>query len=299
MKKILAVFLIFILVIGGAIFIRMMTVQPFEGKIFPSLERPLNIAHRGGRDLWPENTLHAFEQALVIGTDVLELDVHRTADQQLVVIHDATVNRTSNGTGRVDEMTLAQLRELDFSHNFKSRSANGSLFRDSCLCISTLDEVFHRFPDAFFNIEIKANSVEVAGEAIRLIRQRNLAPQVLLASFHPEISEFLQTHAEDIPLAASRKEIKRLAVLSRLKLGFLHQPIGRVYEVPVQRDGNEIVTPAFIGAAHALGQEVFVWTINDSTEISRLLEMGVDGILTDRPDIASTIIRKRASLLSN
>ena len=293
MKKTILYIFAFLCALGGCLFLyRYLTIQPLKTYLFPKAKRPLNIAHRGGKALWPENTLYAFEHAIKLGVDVLELDVHRTADGHIVVIHDARVDRTSNGSGQVERMTLAELKALDFAYHFIPIGEKNPILRGQNISIPTLDEIFHRLPEAYFNIEIKLNSSQFAMQVVELIRRYGLSERVLLASFHPEVMRFLRTEITDIASVATREEIHTLIMLSKIGLGRLHQPTGAVYEVPMSRNELEIVTPALVEAAHVLGQEVYVWTIDDSSEMIRLLEMGVDGVLTNRPDILENAINR-------
>jgi len=283
MKKKITLILALLIFAGlAATMVRYRTKRRLSVSAFAKAGRPLNIAHRGGMKLWPENTLYAFANAARSGVDVLELDVRPTADSQIVIIHDAAVARTSNGAGLVAQMSLAQLREL----NFRGDPA------DSCVLppnvapeIPTLEEVFVLFPDMYFNIEIKPDSPAFAKRVVDLIRRHARQERVVLASFHQNVNRYLQASATDIARAADRDEIRTLVILSKIGLGWLHQPGSAAYEVPVRRESAEIVTLAFIRAAHGAGQEVYVWTIDDSTEMNRLLRLGVDGIITNRPDI--------------
>jgi len=249
------------------------------------------MAHRGGAGVWPENTLCAFRQAYELGVDVLELDVHSTADSAIVVIHDDSVDRTSNGSGKVEDMTLAELRKLDFSGKFTPAATSSAKRHDGQSSILTLQEVFAQFPDSYINIEIKTDSPQFALQVIDLINRSGMSQQVLLNSFHPPIAKVIEEHAEGIAKGASKSEIREMVILSRLGLAKLHHPVASAYQVPVRRNGVEIVTSAFVHSAHALGQEVHVWTIDDSTEMRRLLNMGVDGIITDRPDILAEVLK--------
>ncbi len=275
----------------GAFVYRVSTVEPLTERPFPLARRPFNIAHRGGAGVWPENTLYAFRHAYELGVDVLELDVHSTADGQIVVIHDDSVDRTSNGSGKVEDMTLADLRKLDFSTKFLP-AANRASVQNGRVGILTLQEVFAQFPDCYINIEIKTDSPQFASRVIDLINWSGMIDRVLLNSFHPRIAKIIEQQAEGIAKGASKAEIRQMVILSRLGLAKLHRPAANAYQVPVSRNGVEIVTPAFVRAAHDLGQEVHVWTIDDSTEMRRLLKMGVDGIMTDRPDILAEVLKE-------
>ncbi len=293
MKKSIRIIIISLLIlIISIISYRISTIRPVETHPFMKRAHPLNIAHRGGKALFPENTLYAFEHAVALSVDVLEFDVRPTVDNHIVVIHDATVDRTSNGSGRVDQLTLVELKGLDFAYHFIPPDANEPELRGTGITIPTLTEVFDRFPNYLFNIEIKPDSIEFARHVVKLIQQRKMTEQVLLGSFHEHVMQALRSEFPGIAYIATRDEIRTLITLNKIGLTWLHNPKATAYEVPARRKNIEIVTPEFMKAAHKLNQKVVVWTINDSTEMHRLLKLGIDGIVTDRPDIFARVLKQ-------
>jgi glycerophosphoryl diester phosphodiesterase len=264
---------------------------PLEEKAFMDTKRPLNIAHRGGMALWPENTLHAFEGAVKLGADVLEIDVRPTLDGVIVVIHDHTVDRTSNGKGPVEEMTIAELKKLDFAWNFTTEEGHAPL-RGRGITICTLEELFARLPETNVNIDIKKESTEFADQVIALIRNMEMKDKVVVASFHDSVVKHVQQTAPEIDTAASTSEAKWLFFLHKIGLGRLHKPVAKAYQVPIIWNGFTVVTRYYIHAANLLGQEVHVWNINDPDEMRGLISIGVDGIVTDRPDILAKVIEE-------
>lgn len=281
-SRALKAFLLFTAFILLAGLIKFFLVIPLSEKPYPLAKRPLNIGHRGGMDLWPENSIYGFKKALDIGVDILELDVRESSDGEIVVIHDETVERTSNGTGRVDSLTLSELRELDFAQRHE--------LRGSGITISSLEELFDAFPDAYFNIEIKPEDDLLAEKVIRLLREKGVVKRVVITSFHNSVMKAIRLKAPDIATAASQAEVKEMYILALLGLGRLHQPVGSSYQIPLIHKGTTVATPGFMRAAHSVGQEVYVWTIDDEAQMKNLLEMGVDGIITSRPDILAGIL---------
>lgn len=275
-------------VIAGSI--RIILVVPIQQKPYIHAKRPLNIAHRGGMGLWPENTIYAFNHAIEAGGDVLELDIWPAADGEIVVVHDETVDRTSDGTGQVGEMALKELKKLDFAFNFVGKKVGKPAFRGRGITICTLDELFRHFPKAYFNIEIKPDSPGFARKVIELVRKAGMTDQVVITSFHEKTVKLVLQEATEIATAASRDEAMSMYLLSKIGLGRLHQPVGKVYQVPVTYAGREVVTPSFIKGAHSVGQEVYVWTVDTPSEMKRFLEMGVDGIITNRPDLFAKVL---------
>ncbi len=277
---------------------RMVTVHPPEPKsIYRTLPQPAVFAHRGGAGLWPENTLFAFRRAWEMGVDVLELDVHGTRDGYIVVIHDPTVDRTTNGTGAVREMTLAEVQALDAGYWFTPDGGQTYPYRGQGIRIPTLEEVFDALPDARFNIEVKSNDPPIVAALANLIERKGMTDKVIVGSFRQEIVDELRQRLPNVATFASREEIQSFWVFHTLGLSRAWRPVPDTLQVPteytVQGVRLTVVSPRFVRSAHALGVRVDVWTINDPDEMARLLDMGVDGIMTDYPDRLLELLRAR------
>ena len=163
-----------------------------EHPFFAQFEQtPLVIAHQGGDGIAPSETLYAYEQAAALGVDILEMDAHITSDGVLVLIHDETVDRTTNGSGLVEEMTLAELKELDAGYRWTSDEGASYPFRGQGLTIATLEEIFQTFPGYPVNIEIKKTEGSMAQPLCDLLREYDMQEKALIASFHDErMAEF-------------------------------------------------------------------------------------------------------------
>lgn len=252
---------------------------------------PVNWAHRGASARVPENTLEAFREGLEDGAGGLELDVHLTLDGEVVVIHDPTVDRTTDGSGAVARMTLADLRRLDAGHRFSPDRGSSFPYRGQGTRVPTLAEVYDAFPEAFLNIEIKEARPGVEGAVLRVIRGAGAEGRTLIASNrHGVIRRFRRLAGGSIPTGASRREITAFYLWSRPRLEGLCRPAYDALQVPVEHRGIEIITRRFVEAAHARGARVDAWTINDAAEMRRLLDLGVDGIMTDRPDQLARVL---------
>jgi glycerophosphoryl diester phosphodiesterase len=247
-------------------------------------EGVLTIAHRGGGGLWPENTMYAFSRAAELGVDVIEMDVHSTQDGQLVVIHDETVDRTTDGTGRVREFTLAQLKELDAGYAWTPDNGTSFPFRGRGLTVPTLAEVFTAFPDRAINIEIKQSQPSVIASLSRLIRDCKMAERVLIASVDTNTLKEFRRLCPQVATSAGEQETRRFYGMHLARLGRLCKAPAHAFQVPQYSDGREVVTRSFLNAAHGRNMEVHVWTINDTEDMQRLTDTGVDGIVTDYPD---------------
>ncbi len=287
-----------IVAIGIWLIYRMLTVTPPDPKaIYTNMPQPAVFAHRGGAGLWPENTLFAFQQAWALGVDVLEMDVHITRDGHVVVIHDDTVDRTTNGTGRVRDFTLSEIQALDAGYRFTPDEGQTYPYRGKGIRVPTLEEVFDAFPNARFNIEVKPDDPAAASLVAEVIRQRGVEDRVIVGSFHHEVAQALRRELPHTATFASRQEIMSFWAFQALRLPRAWRPVPDTLQVPtsyrVSGRNITVLTPRFVRAAHSLGVRVDVWTINEPDEMARLLDMGVDGIMTDYPDRLLELMRAR------
>jgi glycerophosphoryl diester phosphodiesterase len=260
--------------------------QPGPGHSFFTQfqQRPQVMAHRGGKGLWPENTLYAFEQAVVMGVDVLEMDVHSTADGVLVVMHDDTVDRTTDGTGPLLSFTLDELKALDAGYNWSPDDGGTFPYRGQSITVPTVEEVFAAFPTTPLNIEIKQAEPSITKPFCQLIRDYGMVDKVLVASFHQETMNEFRLECPEVATAAGEREVTVLFVLSKIYLDATYSPASQAVQVPEYRSGLHVLTTRFIDAAHDRNLQVHAWTIDDVDDMQRLIDLGVDGIITDYPD---------------
>jgi glycerophosphoryl diester phosphodiesterase len=245
---------------------------------------PRVIAHRGGAGLWPENTIHAFERAVELGVDVLEMDVHATADGELVVIHDPTLDRTTSGTGRVRERSWSEVSRLDAGYSWSADGGHGFPYRGLDIRVPSLAEVFAAFPGSLMNLDIKPRDASVVDSLCRLIRRTGMTERVLVASFHAEAIEAFRSQCPEVATSASPREVRNFLVLQRLYLGRLHRPVAAAFQVPARAGRWDIATARFVRDAKAIHAPVEVFTVNAAEDMKRLVERGVSGIMTDYPD---------------
>jgi glycerophosphoryl diester phosphodiesterase len=257
---------------------------------FFSHEGILVIAHRGGGGLWPENTMYAFARVVELGADIIEMDVHSTLDGELVVIHDDTMDRTTDGTGRVQEFTLAQLKELDAGYTWTPDNGKSFPFRSRGLTVPTLAEVFTAFPDIAMNIEIKQFQPSIIAPLSRLIRDCKMTERVLIASVDTNTLREFRRVCPQVATSAGEQETRSFYRMHLARLGRLCKAPAHAFQVPQYSGDREVVTRSFLKAAHGRNMEVHVWTINDAEDMRRLMSMGVDGIVTDYPDRLLTIL---------
>jgi glycerophosphoryl diester phosphodiesterase len=256
--------------------------------------RPLAIAHRGGAGQWPENTLYAFERAAAAGVDVIETDVRATKDGELVVFHDEGVERTTGGAGRVGSLTLAELKRLDAAYRFSPDGGRSFPLRGSGVAVPTLREVFEALPHVRFNIEPKQAAPSIAAPLCRLIREHGLTERVLIASFSAATLAEFRRECPEVATSAATGEVASFVALQRAGLAASYSPLMQALQVPEQAGGVRILTRDFVEAAHGRNLRVHAWTVNDEADMRRLVEMGVDGIMTDYPDRLLKVLGRAA-----
>jgi glycerophosphoryl diester phosphodiesterase len=244
---------------------------------------PRVLAHRGFADGHAENTIGAFRAALDVGADILETDVHLSKDGQVIVAHDADLSRVAGLPGLVSDYTASELAGIDvgFGEGFP-----------------TLVEALEAFPGAKFNIDLKAP--EVIDPFVDVVSQMNAHDRLLVASFDEASRSRAVSKLPGVVSSATSGHIIEGRLRSWLGLSgatWTMPPEIRALQVPPAHWGMALVTPSLVRMAHQKGLEVHVWTINDARDMERLLEMGVDGIVTDRADIAVEIVAKRRALL--
>jgi len=255
--------------------------------------RPLVIAHRGGAGIFPENTLPAFLGSAGLGADILELDVRRTADGFLVVIHDETVDRTTDGSGPVAGFTLEELKELDAGYRFRPPNSTGKFpHRGRGLTVPTLHEVFTALPAKHLIVEVKEDDPAAADAVVALVREFGREGTTLAASFHRRVLLRFRELAPELATHATRGEVLRFLPAAWLGLEGLFSPVYGAFLVPPREGAVPLTTRRFIQAAKNRNIFTAAWTVNDPAEMRRLLEKGIGGLITDRPDLARELIGK-------
>lgn len=248
------------------------------------------IAHQGGEQLRPSNTMPAFEHAVELGVDVLEMDIHATQDGALVAMHDATVDRTTDGSGAIKEMTLAEIKELDAGHYWTNDDGATYPYRGQGIAVPTLEEIFQAFPDMPMNIEIKQQSPSIVEPFCDLIHEYDMQDQVLIPTFHPDTMNEFREKCPDVATSMTEPEIRLFFGLNTVGMGSLFSPPGQAFQVPEESGGLQVITPGFVEGAQERNIAVHVWTVNDPDDMERLIKTGIDGIITDRPDLLLEIL---------
>jgi len=254
--------------------------------------RPRLFAHRGASGTYPENTLESFAAGLAAGAERLELDVHGTADGEIVVFHDALLDRTTDGRGPVNALTLAALQRLDAGHGFTAPDGSHP-FRGKGIRVPTLAALLAAHPGVPINVEIKQSDPPIEHAVLAVLDRFGARPRTLLAAEREPLLLRIRAAAPDVLSGSCAEEVADF--VDRVQTGRLagYRPPGAALQVPPSYQGIDIVTADAVAAAHALGVEVHVWTINDEAEMESLLDLGVDALMTDFPERAMTVLRRR------
>lgn len=251
------------------------------------------MAHRGASSQAPGNTLLAFAAAVAAGADVIETDVHWTRDGVLVVAHDDTVDAVSDGTGRIDTMTFQALRQLDFGYRYTEDGGSTFPFRGLGVRIPAFQELLIRWPTLKINVDLKPKRANVPS-FLQVVDEVRGLDRILLASFHHATLNEARARCPALATSASPREVAQFVaglLLSRRPTPSARVPYAAL-QVPVRVAGRHLVTERFVERAHHMGTPVHVWTVDDKAEMHRLISAGVDGIVTNRPDLLFHCVSK-------
>ena len=253
---------------------------------------PRVVAHRGDSAFFPENTLEAFRSAASLGIDVIETDVHLTADGEIVIWHDPTLERNTDGKGTIESHTLAELKRYDAGYTFTADGGRSYPFRGKGVRLATLSEALEACPEERFNIDLKSQEPDIVDRFLSVIRAHKAERRICVASFHYGNLKRLRSAAPDILTSITTKEVVPLVL--RGKMGLLPRSFDRkiIFQIPVRQYGITVVNERFVREMHKRGAVVMVWTINEEEEMRRLYSMGVDTIMTDNPRLLINVARE-------
>jgi glycerophosphoryl diester phosphodiesterase len=244
--------------------------------------RPHLFGHRGAAGEAPENTLPSFEKAWAAGVLFLETDCHATRDGEIVLCHDSVLDRTTNGQGLISAHDYTEIEKLDAGYHFTTDGGDHP-FRGRRVRVPRLVELLDAFPDARINLDIKDAASAVVEQVVQLVRRAQAERRVLLTSEEGHVLDHLLELAPGTALGSSRDDA--LAFFSAFDSGTLDNftPRGQALQIPASAFGRDLVTPEVIAAAERAGLFVHVWTIDDPTEMQRLLAIGAHGLISDYP----------------
>jgi glycerophosphoryl diester phosphodiesterase len=249
---------------------------------------PVAIAHRGSRLLWPENTMVAFSGAVGLGYRHLETDLRVTSDGVLVCFHDPTLDRTTDGSGPVTELTFDDLSTLDAG--YRHVGVEGHTFRGRGIRVPTLEEAVLAFPEASFVVDLKTENL--VRPLHDLIERLGLHERLIVGSFSDRrLQEFREASEGRVATSTGATLARSWLVASRVGRGVVGE--ASALQLPRHSRGLRVIDRKLIDSAHAHGLQVHVWTVNNRSEMAELLDLGVDGIITDRPDLLKEVLEDR------
>jgi glycerophosphoryl diester phosphodiesterase len=251
---------------------------------FFSTPRPRVFGHRGSAGTHPENTLASFQAAVDLGVRYLETDVHMTRDGEIVVSHESDLELVSGRPGVIKEMDYADIAKADAGYAF-TLDGKEFPFRGKGLRIPRLAELLAMFPSAFFNIDLKPEESSIVEPALRLIDAAKMRRRVLLASEHQNCLDEVRALAPGIPTSFGYLEIAAFMQAMAAR-DTAYQPRGDALQIPAEYHSWKLATPESLAMAHRCGVEVHIWTVNDEPAMREMLELGVDGIMSDFPQLA-------------
>ena len=291
MKKVLILicgFYLFLYILGFII------PQKITHPVLERLSKPVTIAHQGGNKIYPDESLLAFTNAINMGIQVIEFDIHRTKDGIIVINHDQTIDRLTNGTGLIREMSWVELQQVDGAYNW---SPDGLTYpyRDKGIKILSLIEMMDAFPQQLYDIEIKQHDPPLEKDLCDLLRKYGVAAdQAIIASFRDETVARFHDICPEVAISLPVNQGTVLYILSRIGLERLLPLDAVVAQLPTTfstKLGKLELDRRYIEAFSKGDRQVWVWTVNDSIEMKRLVNMGAHGIITDRPDILMDFVQ--------
>lgn len=260
---------------------------------------PYIFAHRGGMGIAPEHTIAAFDKASEFNVDGFEVDVRMTKDEEIVIFHDAYVDRTSNGAGRISNMTLDELQTLDFGYHFRDVEGNHPFRNADNVKIVTLKELIQKYPDKLINIDIKDAPESYEGSLMpsllyRLITELGVEERVLVTSFHDEqVERFRLYSGEDIALGAGEDQVRNAYLAYSTCFKHLYTPKADTLQIPPRYNNIPLDCEGFIDYLQSLNVAVGYWVINEMDEMDALIQKGAHSIVTDYPDISHHLLNER------
>lgn len=247
-------------------------------------DRPLVFAHRGGARLVPENTMAAIDNGMKLGSDGFEIDVQLSADGIPIVIHDHTLDRTTDRTGPVSALSAAELARVDAGFQFERDG--GHPFRGQGIGVPRLDDLLAKYPQARVIIEMKGGQPELARAVAASIKKASAIERTCVGSFHQSSIDAIRAEHPEVTTSASQEEARWTLHRSWVRWPWTKPRPWVAFQVPEKAGRMRVVSRAFLRHVHREGHAVQVWVVNERADIERLLDWGVDGIISDRPDIA-------------
>lgn len=268
--------------------------QKREGKKALQFDHPIVLAHRGGAHLAPEHTMLAFDQATTYHVTGFEIDVRLTKDEEILIFHDESIDRTTDGTGLVANLTLEEIQS--FNHGYNFRNLDGYYpYRNEKVAAVTLRELLEKYPNMLVTIDIKDSPDTYEGSLMpsklwRLIEELNATDRVIVTSFYVEQIDRFNLYAQNrVALGAGESEVRLAFRAFTSQFGHLYHPKADVFQIPIKHGMISLDSSKFIQFLDKLNIPIHYWVVNDVTTMNRLIQAGAKGIVTDRPDLVQAI----------
>jgi glycerophosphoryl diester phosphodiesterase len=257
--------------------------------------RPLAIAHRGGARLRPENTLAAFDHALTLGVDAIECDVRLSGDGEPVLIHDETLDRTTDATGPVAALTAAELARVDAG--FRFGEGDGYPFRGRGHGVPRLLELLCRTAPIPVIVEIKGENLGAVGPVLDAIASARAGHRVVVGGFSHAVLTLVRARAPWMPTSASQAEIVSAMRRAMVWLG-PRRPAFQLVQAPLRLRGRQVLTRSLVRRLRRSGFPVQAWIVDERRDMHMVLDWGATGLISDRPDRAVDVVRERITTLA-
>ena len=257
-------------------------------------QTPRLFAHRGDNVRYPENTLQAFRAAVERGLRYLEMDVWMSSDHMLVVHHDRTTLRTCGVETEIPETEFTRIRELDPGWGFVD-SRGERPFAGKGIRIPALEEVLEAFPQTLLTLEIKQDTQQLPRKLLSILREAQALDRVLIASHQDGVVRQVREMEPEIPTSFGYEEIREFILGAQEGALSGYNPPASALQIPPRHEERELVTPEVVRTAKQLGVEIHVWTVNEEEYARSLLQMGVEGIMSDDAEMLGRLMEKRSS----
>ena len=249
---------------------------------------PVAVAHRGGSRLRPENTLLAFAHALALGVDALECDVQRSSDGEAVVIHDPTLDRTTDRSGPVAALTASELSRVDAAYHFGADC--GFPYRGSGAGVPRLADVLLQAPETPVIVEIKGEDTRLADRVVDVVSAAGAEGRVVLAGFSHAVLAAVRRQAPHLITSASQAEVHAAWRRAWVRLAPRNAPF-QLMQIPLRLRGRRVLSRGFVRVLTRARIPVQAWIVDEIEDMQRVLDWGVMGIISDRPDRAVEVVQ--------
>lgn len=256
--------------------------------------KPWVIAHGGAKDLFPENTMVAFEGAITYNVDALEMDIKLTADNILITHHDDEIDRMSDGEGKVNDYTFEELKKFNFGYDFEDLNGNRP-YQNIKVEVTSLESLMVKYTEIPMIIEIKDQEdlgKNAADLLMSMIEKYGRKENTIIASFHDEIIDYILSKENDFLVSTAEGEARKMVISTKTGFGIFYKPNAMAVQLPMESSGLNLAKKRVVKSAHRHNMAVHYWTIDDKDDMKLLINNGADGLITDRPDLMNEVLKE-------